>query len=63
MDAATPGKVSSETAGMTLDRIGEGGLDGVCGNMRSRLVGFDGLVVEEDLASGGISSVLIYSNG
>ena len=45
---------------MILDRIGEGGLEGVQGEMRSRLVGFEGMVVEEDMTSGGMTSVLIY---
>lgn len=54
MDAGT------QADGMMLDRVGEGGLEGVTGEMRSRLVGFEGLIVEEDLASGGIASVLIY---
>jgi hypothetical protein len=53
----------TDVQGMTLDRVGEGGLDGVKGEMRSRLVGFQGLVVEEDLTSGGISFVLIYEIG
>lgn len=35
-------------------------MEGVTVEMKSRLVGYEGLVVEEDLASGGISSVLVY---
>lgn len=57
--------------GMILDRVVEGGLDGVEGMSPSRmstslailmigLVGFKGLILEEDMASGGISSVLIF---
>jgi hypothetical protein len=45
---------------MLLDRIGEGGLEGVEGDMASRLVGYEGLVVEEDLASGGVAGVVVY---
>jgi hypothetical protein len=60
-----------ESDGMILDRVVEGGLDGVEGMSPSRmstllailtigLVGFKGLILEEDIASGGISSVLIF---
>ena len=59
---------------MMLDRGVEGGLDGVIGLGPSRaylsieidkaddlgLVGFDGLVVEEDTDSGGMTSLLIF---
>ncbi|CAD6564705.1 MAG: hypothetical protein TREMPRED_000250 [Tremellales sp. Tagirdzhanova-0007] len=45
---------------MMLDRVGEGGLDGVIGVGGSRLLGFDGLIVEEDRQSSGICSVLVY---
>lgn len=55
-----PSGASTDVEGMTLDRVGEGGLEGVTVEMKSRLVGYEGLVVEEDLASGGISSVLVY---
>jgi hypothetical protein len=60
-----------DNEGMILDRVVEGGLDGVEGMSPSRmstllailttgLVGFQGLILEEDMASGGISSVLIF---
>jgi hypothetical protein len=60
-----------DSEGMILDRVVEGGLDGVEGMSPSRmsillavlttgLVGFKGLILEEDMASGGISSVLIF---
>ena len=60
-----------DSDGMILDRVVEGGLDGVEGMSPSRmstllailttgLVGFQGLILEEDMASGGISSVLIF---
>ncbi|ORY33951.1 hypothetical protein BCR39DRAFT_230785 [Naematelia encephala] len=45
---------------MVLDRVVEGGLDGVIGVGTSRLVGFDGLIVEEDQQSGGICSILVW---
>ncbi|WWC62023.1 uncharacterized protein I303_104610 [Kwoniella dejecticola CBS 10117] len=47
---------------MILDRLVEGGLDGVSGLGTSKLVGFDGLIIEEDEKSGGICSVLIYKD-
>ena len=60
-----------DSEGMILDRVVEGGLDGVEGMSPSRrstllailttgLVGSKGLILEEDMASGGISSVLIF---
>jgi hypothetical protein len=49
-----------EGRGMVLDRIGEGGLDGVQGEMTGRLIGFEGLILEEDVASGAITAVTIY---
>jgi hypothetical protein len=60
-----------DSEGMILDRVVEGGLDGVEGMSPSRmssslailttgLIGFKGLILEEDTASGGISSVLIF---
>ncbi|KAK8864448.1 hypothetical protein IAR55_001697 [Kwoniella newhampshirensis] len=45
---------------MVLDRVVEGGLEGVIGVGPSRLLGFDGLIIEEDQASGGICSVLVW---
>lgn len=57
---------------MMLDRGVEGGLDGVIGLGPSRgllsdavtdgigLIGFDGLIIEEDIDSGGITSLLIF---
>jgi hypothetical protein len=47
--------------GMELDRLGEGGLDEVQGQMTSRLLGFDGLIIEEDVATGAITAVTVYS--
>lgn len=60
-----------DSEGMILDRVVEGGLDGVEGMSPSRtstilailmsgLIGFKGLILEEDMTSGGISSVLIF---
>jgi hypothetical protein len=60
-----------DSEGMILDRVVEGGLDGVEGMSPSRrstllailttgLVGSKGLILEEDMASGGISSVLVF---
>jgi len=60
-----------DSEGMILDRVVEGGLDGVEGMSPSRkstllailtagLIGYQGLILEEDMASGGISSVLIF---
>lgn len=46
---------------MLLDRSVEGGLDGVIGMSRSQLVGFDGLVLEVDEATGAVSSVQVWS--
>ncbi|WWD17252.1 hypothetical protein CI109_101690 [Kwoniella shandongensis] len=45
---------------MVLDRVVEGGLEGVIGVGPSRLLGFDGLIIEEDQTSGGICSVLVW---
>ncbi|KAL7421597.1 hypothetical protein Q5752_003366 [Cryptotrichosporon argae] len=45
---------------MVLDRTVEGGLEGVLGVGPSRLVGYKGLVVEEDQDSGAICSVLVF---
>ncbi|WRT66421.1 uncharacterized protein IL334_003377 [Kwoniella shivajii] len=45
---------------MMLDRLVEGGLDGVSGLSPSRLIGFDGLIIEEDVKSGGICSILVF---
>lgn len=45
---------------MVLDRSVEGGLDGVVGLSRSQLVGLDGLVLEVDEGSRGITSVQIF---
>lgn len=45
---------------MLLDRLGERGMAGVKGISPSRLVGLDGVVLEEDERCGGICSVLIY---
>lgn len=63
-EGGTPTVNSKEREGeaMILDRTVEGGLDGVTGVGSSRLMGFDGLIVEEDQASGGIASVLIYKS-
>ena len=47
---------------MILDRTVEGGLEGVTGVGSSRLMGFSGLIVEEDQGSGGIASVLVYKS-
>ncbi|WVQ99464.1 hypothetical protein IAU59_006599 [Kwoniella sp. CBS 9459] len=47
---------------MMLDRLVEGGLDGVHGLGPSRLIGFEGLIIEEDEKSGGICSVLVYKD-
>ncbi|WWC89272.1 uncharacterized protein L201_004193 [Kwoniella dendrophila CBS 6074] len=47
---------------MMLDRLVEGGLDGISNLSPSKLIGFDGLIVEEDEKSGGICSVLIYKD-
>jgi hypothetical protein len=60
-----------DSEGMILDRVVEGGLEGVEGMSPSRtftifailtigLIGYEGLILEEDMASGGISSVLIF---
>lgn len=61
---ATPGRAApSEPPGddaMLLDRLGERGMAGVKGISPSRLVGLDGVVLEEDERCGGICSVLIY---
>jgi hypothetical protein len=53
---------AGEPDAMLLDRIGEGGLDDVVGVGTSRLVGFEGVILEVDEASGGISSVLVYQH-
>ncbi|GFZ43882.1 hypothetical protein JCM24511_01602 [Saitozyma sp. JCM 24511] len=45
---------------MILDRTGEAGMDGVIGMGQSRLVGFKGVIVEEDEKTKGICSVLVY---
>nr|XP_019046369.1 hypothetical protein I302_05113 [Kwoniella bestiolae CBS 10118]OCF25299.1 hypothetical protein I302_05113 [Kwoniella bestiolae CBS 10118] len=45
---------------MILDRLVEGGLEGVSNLGPSKLVGFDGLIIEQDEKSGGICSVLVY---
>lgn len=45
---------------MLLDRLGEQGMAGVKGISPSRLVGLEGVVLEEDERCGGICSVLIY---
>ncbi|WVR07086.1 hypothetical protein IAU60_004125 [Kwoniella sp. DSM 27419] len=45
---------------MVLDRLVEGGLDGVIGLGSSRLIGFEGVIIEEDEKTGGICSVLVY---
>ncbi|WWC94200.1 hypothetical protein V866_001040 [Kwoniella sp. B9012] len=45
---------------MILDRLVEGGLDGISNLGQSKLIGFDGLIVEQDKKSGGICSVMIY---
>jgi hypothetical protein len=45
---------------MILDRTGEAGMDGVIGLGQSRLVGFKGVIVEEDEGTKGICSVLVY---
>ncbi|OXG40592.1 hypothetical protein C360_00364 [Cryptococcus neoformans Bt15] len=47
---------------MVLDRVVEGGLDGVMNVGESRLIGYEGLIIEEDQSSGGISSVLVWQN-
>ncbi|WWC70041.1 uncharacterized protein I206_103985 [Kwoniella pini CBS 10737] len=47
---------------MILDRLVEGGLDGVSGLGASKLIGFNGLIIEEDEKSGGICSVLIFKD-
>ncbi|WVQ72462.1 hypothetical protein IAR50_002014 [Cryptococcus sp. DSM 104548] len=47
---------------MVLDRAVEGGLEGVMGVGESRLIGFDGLIIEEDQTSGGICSVLVWKD-
>ena len=70
-ETSTAKKENSE--GMILDRVVEGGLDGVEGMSPSRtftfsiyailitgLIGFEGMILEEDMASGGIASVLIF---
>ncbi len=49
-----------ESDAMVLDRSVEGGLEGVVGLSRSQLVGLDGLVLEVDEGSGGITSVQIF---
>ncbi|TXT07178.1 hypothetical protein VHUM_03348 [Vanrija humicola] len=51
------------TDAMVLDRTVEGGLDGVVGMGSSQLVGFDGLIVEVDDRSGGISSAQVWWRG
>ncbi|WVQ80750.1 hypothetical protein IAT38_002855 [Cryptococcus sp. DSM 104549] len=53
-------KEEPEPAAMVLDRVVEGGLEGVIGVGESRLLGFDGLIIEEDQASGGICSILVW---
>ncbi|WVF71511.1 hypothetical protein IAT40_006317 [Kwoniella sp. CBS 6097] len=55
------GKEDTQDA-MMLDRLVEGGLDGVQGLGPSRLIGFQGLIIEEDEKSGGICSVLVYKD-
>lgn len=45
---------------MILDRSVEGGLEGVIGMGVSQLVGFDGIVVEVDEKSGGVTSVQVW---
>ncbi|WOO80610.1 uncharacterized protein LOC62_03G004136 [Vanrija pseudolonga] len=55
---AAPADVPADA--MVLDRTVEGGLDGVVGMGSSQLVGFDGLIVEVDDRSGGISSVQVW---
>ncbi|EIW70358.1 hypothetical protein M231_05804 [Tremella mesenterica] len=49
-----------EEEGMILDRSVEGGFEGVTNLGISRLRGFNGVILEEDEMSKGISSVLIY---
>jgi len=45
---------------MVLDRAVEGGMEHVIGVGPSQLLGFDGLIIEEDQQSGGICSVLVW---
>ncbi|OCF40325.1 hypothetical protein I317_05892 [Kwoniella heveanensis CBS 569] len=54
------GKDGGQQDAMMLDRLVEGGLDGVHGLGPSRLLAFEGLIIEEDEKSGGICSVLVY---
>jgi len=60
-----------DSEGMILDRVVEGGLDGVEGMSPSRkstllailtigLIGYEGLILEEDTASGGIASITVF---
>ncbi|KIR40578.1 hypothetical protein I313_03229 [Cryptococcus deuterogattii Ram5] len=58
----TKKKRSLEPPVMVLDRVVEGGLEGVMNVGESRLIGYDGLVIEEDQSSGGICSVLVWRN-
>lgn len=59
--AATDGKAADiPSDAMLLDRSVEGGLDGVLGMSRSQLVGFPGLVVEVDEATGAVVSVQVW---
>lgn len=57
--AAAPPKETPADA-MILDRSVEGGLEGVVGMGVSQLVGFDGLIVEVDEKSGGVTSVQVW---
>lgn len=58
-NAAVPPKDTPADA-MILDRSVEGGLEGVVGMGVSQLVGFDGLIVEVDEKSGGVTSVQVW---
>lgn len=58
--AAVPTKDSLAADAMILDRSVEGGLEGVVGMGVSQLVGFDGLIVEVDEKSGGVTSVQVW---
>ena len=44
---------------MVLDRSVEQGMEGVRNMSKSRLLGFDGVILEEDQASGGIVAVTV----
>ncbi|ODO09809.1 hypothetical protein I350_02026 [Cryptococcus amylolentus CBS 6273] len=55
-------KGAGKPPAMALDRAVEGGLEGVINVGESRLVGFEGLIIEEDQASGGICSVLVWKD-